>query len=86
MCFFFILHLPPLPLTLFDFVVFMNSFVLMHGINTQVLRTSGLIGMKMSAVLFVDFFFPIDSIFILCVSPKNVFDLLFEKGWQFNRR
>lgn len=69
MCFFFILHLPPLPLTLFDFVVFMNSFVLMHGINTQVLRTSGLIGMKMSAVLFVDFFFPDRQYFYIMCQP-----------------
>lgn len=71
-----------------DFVVFSNSFVLMHAINTQVLRTSGLIGKKMSTVVFSVwiFFFLVDSIFVLCVSTENVFDLLFEKGWQFNRR
>lgn len=58
----------------------------MHALNTQILRISGLIGKKMSTVLSVDFLFLIDTIFVLCVSTKKVFDLLFEKGWQFNRR
>lgn len=57
MCFFFILHLSPVPLFPFDFVVFINSFVWMHAVNTQVLRTLGLVGKKTSAVLFVVFFF-----------------------------
>lgn len=59
MCFLFNLYLPPFPLFPFAFVVLINSFVLMHTVNAQLLRTSGLIGKKTSTVLSsVWIFFP----------------------------
>lgn len=68
LCFFFNLYLSPSPRFPFDFVVFTHSFVLLHAIKTQVLKILGLIGKKMSAVLFSVWIFFLIEIFLYYVS------------------